>query len=94
LYCARNIGDNDEFKKRFSAIRGDKSLRVLPPTTNRHEDTTTMKIWLLLAALFRIHAAEIGTPHSTVIKLTGKNFENHIRDPANGLWLLKFYAPW
>ncbi|EED92846.1 predicted protein [Thalassiosira pseudonana CCMP1335] len=53
-----------------------------------------MKIWLLLAALFRIHAAEIGTPHSTVIKLTGKNFENHIRDPANGLWLLKFYAPW
>jgi protein disulfide-isomerase-like protein len=51
---------------------------------------------LLLSALCGIHiqAAEIGKPHSTVITLTATNFDEHIKDPANGLWLLKFYAPW
>lgn len=39
-------------------------------------------------------AAEIGKPHSTVIALKEKDFDDHLNDPANGLWLLKFYAPW
>ena len=39
-------------------------------------------------------AEEIGKPHSTVIHLKDKDFDAHLNDPANGLWLLKFYAPW
>ena len=39
-------------------------------------------------------AADIGTPHSSVIDLTSDNFDAHLSDPANGLWFLKFYAPW
>jgi protein disulfide-isomerase-like protein len=49
---------------------------------------------LLAVALVGIQAAEIGRPHSTVITLTANTFDDHINDPANGLWLLKFYAPW
>jgi len=41
-----------------------------------------------------VSAAEIGTAHSTVIDLTADNFDEHLSDPANGLWFLKFYAPW
>mmetsp|Transcript_35325 Transcript_35325/g.63639 ORF Transcript_35325/g.63639 Transcript_35325/m.63639 type:complete len:466 (+) Transcript_35325:259-1656(+) len=41
-----------------------------------------------------VRTAEIGKPHSTVIILKEKNFDDHLNDPANGLWLLKFYAPW
>jgi len=54
-----------------------------------------MMLLVFLSAVFvGIQAAEIGKPHSTVIALTGKTFDEHINDPANGLWLLKFYAPW
>lgn len=35
-----------------------------------------------------------GTPHGQVVTLTESNFEDAISDPANGLWFLKFYAPW
>ena len=51
---------------------------------------------ILLLAYFTAgaQAAEIGKPHSTVITLTAKTFDEHINDAANGLWLLKFYAPW
>lgn len=35
-----------------------------------------------------------GTPHSSVQVLTKDNFLKAIHDPANGLWLLKFFAPW
>lgn len=38
--------------------------------------------------------ATTGKPHSTVQTLTTKNFNEALNDPANGLWLLKFYAPW
>jgi protein disulfide-isomerase len=42
-----------------------------------------------------INAAQIGTPHSTVIPLTSKTFDTYVTsDNANTLWLLKFYAPW
>ena len=41
-----------------------------------------------------VFAAEIGKPHSKVINLKNDNFDDHLNDPANGLWLLKFYAPW
>jgi hypothetical protein len=37
---------------------------------------------------------KIGKPHSTVLQLTSNNFDDYIQDPANGLWLLDFYAPW
>lgn len=54
-----------------------------------------MKLFPLLASLLTTTtAAEIGKPHSTVITLTATNFDEHLNDPANGLWLLKFYAPW
>jgi hypothetical protein len=33
-----------------------------------------------------------GKPHSTVQVLTEKNFDDALNDPANGLWLLKFYG--
>jgi protein disulfide-isomerase-like protein len=35
-----------------------------------------------------------GTPHHTVQTLTADNFQEALEDPANGLWLLKFWAPW
>jgi len=35
-----------------------------------------------------------GTPYKTVQVLTDLNFDSSINDPANGFWLLKFYAPW
>jgi len=37
----------------------------------------------------------ISEPHSTVQTLTLQNFDTALHeDPANGLWFLKFYAPW
>ena len=54
-------------------------------------------IAILLASIIGISfatAEEIGKPHSTVINLKDKDFDAHLNDPANGLWLLKFYAPW
>ena len=49
---------------------------------------------IFAAAFVGAEAAEIGKPHSTVVSLTTTTFDDHINDPANGLWLLKFYAPW
>ena len=52
-------------------------------------------LFLCLGSLSCCHAAEIGTAHSTVIDLTAENFDDLVeKDPANGLWFLKFYAPW
>lgn len=48
----------------------------------------------LMVGSVAVGAAEIGKPHSTVITLKGSNFDEHLEDPANGLWLVKFYAPW
>ena len=51
-------------------------------------------LFLCLGSL-SCHAAQIGTAHSTVIELTFDNFVEVVEsDPANGLWFLKFYAPW
>jgi protein disulfide-isomerase-like protein len=47
-----------------------------------------------LLAIATVQEIVIGTPHSQVITLTEENYESMITDPANGLWLLKFYAPW
>ena len=33
-----------------------------------------------------------GKPHTTVQALTETNFDQALNDPANGLWLLKFYG--
>jgi hypothetical protein len=35
-----------------------------------------------------------GTPVKKVIALGPTTFNQAIQDPANSLWLLKFYAPW
>jgi len=48
----------------------------------------------LLSFLSTVQSAQIGKPHSKVINLKNDNFDDHLNDPANGLWLLKFYAPW
>ena len=48
----------------------------------------------LVALLGIVGAADLGTPHATVVTLRTKDFDDHLKDPANGLWLLKFYAPW
>eukprot|EP01083_Nonionella_stella_P064639 168696_1 len=37
---------------------------------------------------------KMGEPHSTVQTLNAETFRPALNDPANGLWLLKFYAPW
>ena len=56
----------------------------------------TVLVCVLLVLCLGCHAAgaAIGTPHKTVIDLTSNNFDDHLSDPANGLWFLKFYAPW
>ena len=42
-----------------------------------------------------MYGIEKGTPHDKVIDLTDETFDDIVTtDPANGLWLLKFYAPW
>lgn len=56
-------------------------------------------IFVLVAVSFLssslvVQSAEIGKPHNSVINLKNDNFDDHLNDPANGLWLLKFYAPW
>jgi hypothetical protein len=46
----------------------------------------------LISATYGI---EKGAPHGTVIDLKDETFDDLVTsDPANGLWLLKFYAPW
>jgi len=55
---------------------------------------------VVIASCSSVNAAQnneqnkIGKPHSTVLQLTSSNFDTYIQDPANGLWLLDFYAPW
>jgi len=48
----------------------------------------------LIPVVVRAEAIETGKPHSTVQILTDDNVDDALNDPANGLWLLKFYAPW
>mmetsp|Transcript_46 Transcript_46/g.111 ORF Transcript_46/g.111 Transcript_46/m.111 type:complete len:491 (-) Transcript_46:413-1885(-) len=62
-------------------------------STTLRPPTIVIAVCLLRAAAV-VGAAEIGKPHSSVITLGEKNFDDHLNDPANGLWLLKFYAPW
>lgn len=48
--------------------------------------------FFLISATYGI---EKGAPHGIVIDLTDDTFDDLVTsDPANGLWLLKFYAPW
>jgi hypothetical protein len=35
-----------------------------------------------------------GEPKHTPVELSRFTFQNALEDPANSLWLLKFYAPW
>lgn len=53
-----------------------------------------VSLFLLFCLLSISASLETGAPHSSVQTLTQTNFRSAIHDPANGLWLLKFYAPW
>jgi hypothetical protein len=44
------------------------------------------------APIITASALVTGEPHSTVQTLTEDNFDAALNDPANGLWLLKFYG--
>jgi hypothetical protein len=39
-------------------------------------------------------AFENGVAHKRPVDLTQSTFEAALNDPANPVWLLKFYAPW
>lgn len=58
--------------------------------------TTIMMAWLLSQQEVKSEyvGGAGGAAHSTVIDLDGESFSQAIKDPANPLWLLKFYAPW
>ena len=52
---------------------------------------------MLVAALLVLLAPAVlafGTPHESVVVMTTQNFSTLLEDPANGLFLIKFYAPW
>jgi hypothetical protein len=51
-------------------------------------------LWMLLfhTGIGFSFALTTGQPHSTVQTLTKHNFDEALNDPANGLWLLKFYG--
>ena len=52
---------------------------------------------MLVAALLLLLAPAVlafGTPHDSVVVMTTQNFSTLLEDPANGLFLIKFYAPW
>ena len=57
-----------------------------------------LSLWLLFITSSKILPAVhskstvTGKPHSTVQDLTEDNFDEALNDPANGLWLLKFYG--
>jgi thiol-disulfide isomerase/thioredoxin len=54
-----------------------------------------MLFYRILATIIVIRAVEaFGKAHSTVQTLTKDNFQIALEDPSNGLWFLKFYAPW
>uniref|UniRef100_A0A7S3LCV5 Thioredoxin domain-containing protein n=1 Tax=Amphora coffeiformis TaxID=265554 RepID=A0A7S3LCV5_9STRA len=57
---------------------------------------STTAIFLLLTVTTTVDGAvtTLGEKHATVQALDGANWRTAIEDPANPLWLLKFYAPW
>jgi protein disulfide-isomerase-like protein len=52
-----------------------------------------VRLLVLLLSSCTVSAA-IGTPHEAVVDLQDDTFLPALLDPANSLWLLKFYAPW
>ncbi len=51
--------------------------------------TSTLLLLLLAPAV-----VSYGTPHDSVMVMTTQNFSTMLEDPANGLFLIKFFAPW
>jgi len=56
--------------------------------------TTTIVLLLMRATIVGGAVVTFGKQHATVQVLDRGNFRTAIEDPANPLWLLKFYAPW
>ena len=76
-------------------------------TTTMRSHTVTQALFLLVVTLSSsifapmvaaansdsiTNSIRTGKPHSTVQTLTEDNFNDALDDPANGLWLLKFYG--
>jgi hypothetical protein len=64
--------------------------RTTTPTSSMMQSILT----LLTLSLAATGVNAYGTPHTSVVELTTSNFQTMLEDPANGLFLLKFYAPW
>lgn len=66
----------------------------------RHSDfdcnqlTMMMMMMKKLLPFLLLTSVAGGQPQSSVVVLTTSNFQDMLEDPANGLFLLKFYAPW
>jgi protein disulfide-isomerase-like protein len=58
-----------------------------------HHNTMMVRLLVLLLSSWTVSAA-IGAPHEAVVDLQVDTFHPSLADPANPLWLLKFYAPW
>eukprot|EP00586_Coscinodiscus_wailesii_P003666 CAMPEP_0172488576 /NCGR_PEP_ID=MMETSP1066-20121228/18170_1 /TAXON_ID=671091 /ORGANISM="Coscinodiscus wailesii, Strain CCMP2513" /LENGTH=451 /DNA_ID=CAMNT_0013255889 /DNA_START=169 /DNA_END=1524 /DNA_ORIENTATION=+ len=67
--------------------------RTLPV---HHHGGMSLGLMGLLTTILTIQTVIVcsSSAHDSVQKLTEKNFDEALADPANGLWLLKFYAPW
>jgi len=52
-------------------------------------------VFLALIAIIVVDAEYTsGTPHASVVTLGNDSIDDALKDPANSIWLLKFYAPW
>lgn len=49
---------------------------------------------LITILLVTVFLASKNAAAGEVQTLTSTNFQEALNDPANGIWLLKFYAPW
>ena len=49
---------------------------------------------ILITIILSLTSTKASKPHSTVQDLTDASFDSALKDPANDLWFLKFYAPW
>jgi hypothetical protein len=53
---------------------------------------TMLTAWVVFLNIIAVIA--YGTPYDSVQILTSQNFSEVLEDPANGLFLIKFFAPW
>jgi protein disulfide-isomerase-like protein len=76
------------------SIEKHRKFKVLKKHTTTFKPVTMMVRLLVLLLSSWTASATIGTPHEAVVDLQEGTFDAALVDPANSLWLLKFYAPW